>query len=96
MLVHVKIRNLHKHTVELKSYNSRNNVVDEHPVTVLGNDGDERNGLNGWFDPAKVAKVEIILSGRSSVSNPTDANHCYYEDKHGNLREATDRPCNSD
>jgi hypothetical protein len=95
VLVHVKIRNEHTHPVELKSYNSHGALVDDHSEKVDGNDMDNPNGLNGWFDPAKVTKVEVTLSGRSTVSNPTDTNHCYYEDKHGNLQEATDRPCNS-
>ncbi|MBV9025377.1 MAG: hypothetical protein JO362_16650 [Streptomycetaceae bacterium] len=90
VLVHVKTR--HEHFVEFTSYGPSGALVDD----FAAREGiDENwNGINGWFDPAKVARVKVTL-GSSTISANTDGDHCYYEDKHGNLQPAIDRPCNS-
>jgi hypothetical protein len=81
-LIHVKLRG-HTHTLEFKSFTSQGKVVvDDHAERIA-------NSENGWFDPRVVSTVQITLSDKSAVSVSLDKNHCYYENKHGNLAPAT-------
>jgi hypothetical protein len=88
VLIHVKIRNGHKHTLEFKSFTSNGSVVDDHTVK-------EDWGYSVWYDPSKVSSVQVTLSDRPPITSKVDGDHCYYEDHHGYLQPATDRPCNA-
>ena len=88
-LFHVKIRGDHTHTIKFKSFDRQGGFVDEFSDDVGW-------GENAWYDPSKVRTVEVTLSGRSTLTDTVDANHCYYEDRHGELQRATDRPCDNE
>lgn len=87
-LVHVKIRGWHSHAIEFKSFDRNGGLVDD--FSRHGTWGE-----NAWYDSSKVRTVQVTLSGRSTLTDTVDGDHCYYEDKHGNLQRATDRPCTS-
>jgi hypothetical protein len=88
---HVQVRNGHSHTIEFKSYGpDGTTVVDDNTVKAdsYWDFGYSWGGVNAWYDPKKVSKVEVSISGKPALTDKTDAYHCYYEDKHGNLQRA--------
>jgi hypothetical protein len=70
------------HTLEMKFLRPDGSVLDDIKEKVA-------LGVEIWSDPSKVGKIQITLSGRSTVTANVDGYHCYYEDKHGNLQQVT-------
>jgi hypothetical protein len=85
-LVHIKIREGHKHTIVFKPLTPDNRIVGYNDVHV-------GEGYNAWYDPSKISMVQISFGGQSQILVTVNGNHCYYEDKHGNLQETTHGAC---
>jgi hypothetical protein len=85
-LFHVKLRH-HDEILDFRAFNAQGQTVSDYPEQ-------RKNSENAWFDPNVVRTVTITLGGRSSVTAETERYHCYYEDRHGTLEQATGT-CNS-
>lgn len=88
VLIHVKLRG-HAHTLDFDLYARNSNSYEDISVT-------RENSENVWFDPSQYSSATITLAGNTATqvsftvaNNNTNQNHCYFENKHGNLALAT-------